>query len=298
MGNMKVVVFGAGAVGTWYGGWLKASGADVTFVARGETKHRLDTHPVELRGPQGITHVSVPVVEKLSDVDADVVIFATKTIGSVDLPPQLPTGAVLLTTQNSVELPTLAVEKYGADRVIPGVVRAFLHNVAPGVTEHDGNIQSLTIGSIHPATVPVVERIVAAFNATPITATIAPDIMADVWAKAMFVSPFGALGAVFAKPLGILRTRYRDSLRHLMEEVARTAEARGVELPDTIVADTLAFADAQSPEATSSMQRDIMAGKANELDAQIGAVIRMARRVDMELPAHRLVLDILSTRIG
>uniref|UniRef100_UPI0028E81511 ketopantoate reductase C-terminal domain-containing protein n=1 Tax=Corynebacterium matruchotii TaxID=43768 RepID=UPI0028E81511 len=125
----------------------------------------------------------------------------------------------------------------------------------------------------------------------PITPTVRDDILADVWAKALFVTTFGALGALMNQPIGVLRTTYRDSLRALIAEAAHVAQANQVALPATIVADTMAFIDIQDPASTSSMQRDIMAGNPNELDAQVGAICRMAGRAGVAAPLHRLVVE-------
>lgn len=83
---------------------------------------------MRLYDASGVRDIRVPVVEDLSQVtNADVVILATKTLDSVDLHKELPAHAVLVITQNSVEMPHIAIEAYGADRVIPGVVRSFFN---------------------------------------------------------------------------------------------------------------------------------------------------------------------------
>jgi 2-dehydropantoate 2-reductase len=46
-------------------------------------------------------------------------------------------------------------------------------------------------------------------------------------------------------------------------------------LPENIVSETMKNIDAAPMEATSSMQRDIMAGKPSELETQNGAVVRL-----------------------
>ncbi|MFC2375967.1 MAG: ketopantoate reductase family protein, partial [Corynebacterium matruchotii] len=107
---MKIVVYGAGAVGTWLGVHLSRAGANVTFIARGATFDWLSQSPMELRSPDGSLRIDAHVAHTIPD-DADLVIFATKTLGSVDLP-ELPATTTILTTQNSVEMPHLAVEKY------------------------------------------------------------------------------------------------------------------------------------------------------------------------------------------
>lgn len=293
---MKIVIVGAGAVGCWFGGWLARAGQDVTFVARGDRLQWLQQHPVVMQDPEHTWEVTVPVVADLAAVgDTDVVMWATKTLTAIKLP-ELPSGAVFMTMQNSVEMPTLAQEKYGVDRVIPSVVRGFFTNSGLGHVTHDGGIQSLTFGSVHSDTDQVVADLAAGLAATPITPVVDPCILSDIWVKAMFVSTFGPLGAAVDQPLGVVRTQYRASLRNLMSEVEVAARANQVDLAETVVSDVLDFADRQAASATSSLQRDIKEGKANELDAQVGGVLRMAERGGVTLPAFQLLYDILSAR--
>src|SRR5690625_6385432 len=77
----------------------------------------------------------------------------------------------------------LAQEKYGADKVIPAVVRAFIHREGPATAHFMGGGMSLTFGSLDPATESVVQEFFEALESTPIKAKIHPDILWDVWMK-------------------------------------------------------------------------------------------------------------------
>ncbi|MGN6391509.1 MAG: ketopantoate reductase family protein, partial [Gemmatimonadales bacterium] len=53
--------------------------------------------------------------------------------------------------------------------------------------------------------------------------------------------------------------------------------------------ETLAYTDMLPPEGTTSMQRDIIAGRPSELEAQNGAVARLGRDKGIRTPVHDLV---------
>jgi 2-dehydropantoate 2-reductase len=55
------------------------------------------------------------------------------------------------------------------------------------------------------------------------------------------------------------------------------------------VDETLAFVDRLPPHSTASMQRDIQEGRPSELDAQSGALVRLARESGVEVPAHAFI---------
>src|SRR5438034_28039 len=78
----------------------------------------------------------------------------------------------------------------------------------------------------------------------------------------------------------------RHLLERGMEEIYHVAHARAIPLSDNIVAQTMAVTDTITPSGTSSLQRDIVAGKRSELDAWIGAVVRLGAEAGVATPVH------------
>jgi 2-dehydropantoate 2-reductase len=89
-------------------------------------------------------------------------------------------------------------------------------------------------------------------------------------------------------PVGPIRSspELRARLVAGLEEVARIARAEGKALGDENIAMTLAILDGLPAETTSSMQRDIMAGRPSELEAQTGCVVRFGRKTEVPTPVH------------
>ncbi|MGD2148241.1 MAG: ketopantoate reductase C-terminal domain-containing protein, partial [Anaerolineae bacterium] len=81
----------------------------------------------------------------------------------------------------------------------------------------------------------------------------------------------------------------RRMLEGAMEEILAVAQARGVALPRVAVAETMAFIDALPTEGTASMQRDVMAGRPSELEAQNGAVVRLGEEAGISTPLNRFI---------
>jgi hypothetical protein len=50
---MKIVILGAGGVGGYFGAWLAAAGADVTFIARGKHLDAMRTNGLRVISPLG-----------------------------------------------------------------------------------------------------------------------------------------------------------------------------------------------------------------------------------------------------
>jgi 2-dehydropantoate 2-reductase len=128
-----------------------------------------------------------------------------------------------------------------------------------------------------------------------VRAEIPADIHAALWMKLLFIAPVSSVGALVRAPAGAWRelAGARDLAGRAMREVAAVAAARGVELPPDAVERTLRFLDALEPGSTSSLQRDFETGRRSELDAQVGAVVRLGAAASVETPACRLLYDCL-----
>jgi 2-dehydropantoate 2-reductase len=231
----------------------------------------------------------------------DVVMLAVKTwqVPAVlaGLPPLLGEGSAVLTTQNGVEAPDQVAAVVGRDAVLPGVARIFAMLAEPGLVRHAGGPASLTFAEWDNRSSARVERLREALAGSGARAVVAADIWVDLWAKLLLVVPLGELGSVLGSPIGELRSAARRPLLvDLMREVEAVARARGVALPRTVVDDVLGFVDQQPADGTTSLQRDLLAGRPSELDAWTGGVVRTADEAGVPVPLHRLLLEVLRTR--
>ena len=105
------------------------------------------------------------------------------------------------------------------------------------------------------------------------------------------MTAFGGVGAVSRAPIGIIRTmpETRALLQQCMEEVAAVARARGIQLDDTVVTDTMRYVDSRAANATTSLQRDIAGGKAKRdrlLERCGGAARTDGKSLDPCKPIH------------
>ena len=69
-----------------------------------------------------------------------------------------------------------------------------------------------------------------------------------------------------------------------MHEIAAVAAARSVSLPADAVVGAMRRLDELPDDATTSMHRDIVAGRPSELDELIGAVVRLGREAQVATP--------------
>lgn len=324
---MRIAVMGTGGVGGYFGGRLAAAGHDVTFIARGPHLEAIRADGLMVESVNGDFVVfPAQATDDLSTVGpVELVIFAVKSwqldeaaeqvrplfangfsggngavaassaskagsaAGSGD--PGDPTHTLALPLLNGVENSDRLVERFGEDRVLGGLCRILSFIDAPGRIRHVGLDPSVVLGELDNRRTDRVERIHRAFVDAGVTAEIADDIHVAIWRKFLLISTWSGIGAVTRVPIG--RWRAEEGTRAMAEEglreVVAVARARGIDLPQDHVETAMGAFDAAPAEGTASMQRDVMAGRPSELEAQNGAVMRLGAEAGVPTPVHAFI---------
>jgi 2-dehydropantoate 2-reductase len=298
---MRIAIAGAGGVGAYFGARLQAGGHDVAFLARGAQLAALRSGGLRLTGRSGELHL--PRVEASDDPrqlgSADAVLVAVKTWQLADAAPRLAplVGAdtVVVPLLNGVEAADQLAAVLGPESVAAGLCGIVSFLVAPGHVHHEGVDPYVRVGELDDRPSPRLERLVAALHEAGVRAEVAPEIRAALWQKLLFIAPVSAVAGLVRTTLGAWRHLEgpRDLATRAMREVVAVAAARGARLPDGAVERTLANLDSIEPTSTPSMQRDFEAGRRSELDAQVGAVVRLGAAAGVPTPASALLYDCL-----
>ena len=77
----------------------------------------------------------------------------------------------------------------------------------------------------------------------------------------------------------------------MIREIATLAEAMGIPFQKDMVDVNLKILSNLAPEATTSMQRDIMEGKQSEIDGLVYEVVRMGEKYHVPIPAYEKMAE-------
>ena len=299
---MRVAVFGAGGVGGYFGGRLAEAGEDVTFIARGAHLEAIRSDGLQVQSVAGDFHIDpAPATDDPAAVgEVDVVLVAVKAWQVPDaaaaMQPLIGTNTVAVPLENGVEAPEQLADVLGQDHVAGGLCRIISYIAAPGVIQHVGADPYVAFGELDNRLSRRLERLRAAFDrATGVTAETPPDIKAAMWRKFVLIATFSGVGAVTQAPIGVIRSRpeTRAMLKQALDEIYDVAQARGVALGREAIEAAVTFMDNLPPDATASMQRDILEGRPSELESQNGAVVRLGKAAGVDTPLHRFIYSAL-----
>lgn len=299
---MRIAVFGAGAVGGYFGGRLAQAGEDVVLIARGEHLRAMQKSGLRVDSIKGNFAVDpVQATDDPTEIGAvDAVIVGVKAWqvpqAAREMAPIIRPETFVVPLENGVEAPSQLAEVLGEEHVLGGLCRIISSVVEPGRIRHAGIEPYVAFGELDGRRSERAERLRRAFeNADGVAAEIPSDIRVAMWEKFLFIAALSGVGAVTRAPVGVLRSlpETRRMLERAMHEIVAVAHGRGIALPQETVSETMAFIDGLPPEGTASMQRDIMAGRPSELEAQNGAVARLGQEAGIETPVHAFIYQSL-----
>lgn len=292
---MKIAVLGAGGVGGYFGGRLAEAGEDVAFIARGEHLRAMREHGLRVDSVAGDFHLSsVPATDDPSDIGpVEVILVATKAWqvpeAAAAIRPMVGEGTIVIGLQNGIEAASQLADVLGRNHVAGGSCAIISMIEGPGHIRHAGASPRIVFGDLDRRPNEMLDRLRDAFARTRgVTAVHSDDIHVEIWRKFLFIAPVSGVGAVARAPLGVCRSvpETRALIRDAMNEIRQLALAHDVALPDDAVDKALSFLDGLPPDATASMQRDLMEGRPSELDAQNGAVVRIGAARGIATPVH------------
>jgi 2-dehydropantoate 2-reductase len=309
-----IMIYGAGAVGSWLGGRLVAAGHRVGFLARGRTLAALRSEGLVLREADRETRLAVQASDRSDDLPRpDWIVVSLKAQDVASAAPALASlianGATLLTVQNGLpwwfldgtafaDGPLRAVDPDGATsglvplaRVVGGVLHGSAHAEGPGIVRVN-RIDRLLLGAPRRESAGDARRIADVLRASGVPAEVVPDIRSAIWVKLwgnMTMNPISALTRagltdILADPL------LRDLVAGMMREMEAVGRPLGLPLPMS-VEDRMAVT-ARLGNVRTSMLQDLEARRPLEIEPILGAVVELAGRVGVAAPLSRSVVGL------
>lgn len=297
---MRILVFGSGGVGGYFGAQFAKAGHEVFFVARGSHLRALQETGLRVDSTLGPAHLH-PVAcgdDPTAMRDADVVLFCPKLrdvkAAAVQMRPALAARTLVIPFQNGVESHLWLAEILGPERVAIGIAQIAATIGEPGLIRHTGSFARLRVGlppalAADAAVSQRLDAVVAAGVAAGIDIQRVPDALRALWEKFVFLTAMSGLTCLVRLPIGPVRSDpdLRATLEASMRETAALAGAHGVAFDDEFIARQMGFVDGLHADMRASMLHDLQAGRPLEAPWLCGGVARMATERGIACPVNR-----------
>ncbi len=310
----RVLVMGAGAVGCWIGGCLQAAGAPVTFVGRPRVLDALRSHGLKLTDLEGgMRQLAASALDLRASADGvpapSLVLLCVKSgatsSAAAELARTLPPGTPVVSMQNGVSNAAAAQAAAPALAVRAGMVPFNIAELAPG-HYHRG-----TSGVLAAQDHALLRQWQPRFAQGGVPLQLHANLAPLQWGK-LLLNLNNAVNALSGLPLRaqLLQREYRLCMAALIDEALAALRAAGITpakltpLPPAVLPSALRLPTAVfrvlaarmlriDAKARTSMADDLAHGRATEIDALCGEVVRLARRHGTAAPANERISELV-----
>jgi len=298
---MKICVVGVGAVGGYFGGKLAKAGLDVTFIARGQTLEALQKEGLRVKSYTGDFTIKKPKAahDFKTLIGADLILLCVKSYSTREVAKSLKRiisdNTVIVSLQNGIENEDILSEVLGAERVIGSVVFITSSMPEPGLIKHT-SYGKIMLGELNGETTDRVRKIEKMFLDAGVPAGITPSIKKELWKKLMLNIPYNGFTSLVRGPLKnyFEIPEAQECFLRALKEVQIVAQMEGYHLTDEDVENGVKFTKTEGfVNFKSSTLLDIEVGKPVEIDALQGAVIKAARKYNIDVPINKLLYALL-----
>ena len=309
---MKILVFGAGAIGGFLGGTLQAAGLDVTFLVRDKVAEDLRKHGFHLTDYQGLD-LKLPEVACVTSLDqvpapVDIVLLTVKCTGVVlaaqELAKWISPTTLVLCFQNGIGSKARAATCLPSARLLSGMVPFNVLN------QERGHLHRGVAGDLQVERHPALEPLLEAWNRIGVSVSACDDFESIAWGKLLLNlnNPINALAGV---PLveELSQRDFRRVLAACQRELLAALKAAGIQahlpnipatlLPWILLLPTWLFRRvaaqmlAIDPLARSSMWEDLEKRRTTEIDFLNGAVVALSERQGLPARVNRKIVDLI-----
>ncbi len=316
---MKVIIAGAGALGSVLGGYLAEAGAEATLLARPAHAQAIQADGLLVEGLRGSRRVrGIRAVANAAELSAaDVFILAAKSYDTAAILGECRhlRGKVggALSVQNGGGKDGALADVFGKDAVIGAtcIVGGALTGPGRAVHTFDG---ATWIGELDGTSSARVERIAELFTAAALPVEVRSDIQSATWCKLNQMVPAAALSCLTRSPLHrIYLDRALAALFvDISREMAPIAECLGIPLADyqgfpvktlctqpfeaavdSIQARGKAMEQRGMTNVKISTLQDLERGRRTEADHTIGYTVRLAATYGIPVAKLGTLFDVI-----
>jgi 2-dehydropantoate 2-reductase len=291
---MTILVIGAGATGGYFGARLALAGRDVEFLVRPHRAEQLRERGLRITWPHAGSGMEVARPHLLLAGEltrpADTVLLAVKATALdqavADLARAVGPQTLIVPFLNGMAHLDTLNERFGGTAVLGGVA------VISATANDDGDIvvlapgASLTIGSQDGTRSARLQAAYDQLSGAGFDASISDEIILQMWQKWVFIATVGALTCLMRGTVGdiVAVPGGRDLGPAILAEATSVSAAAGYPIPQAVTANTTRSITEDGSNLTSSMSRDVAAGRSAEAETILADLARRGNQLGITTP--------------
>jgi len=309
----RILVAGAGALGSVFGGFLSRAGFDVTLLGRAAHMDAIAARGLAIDGIWGDHRIDgLRTATEPGQLDGafDLVLLTVKSFDTEGMAavvrPHLGDDGFVISLQNGLGNVEAVERVLGAERTIGARVIFGAAVPAPGRAHVSVFADPNALGSLdphlHPRREAAARRWAERLADAGVPSVYCDDLPSRLWAKVLYNAALNPLGALLGAHYGALpeRAESRAIMDEVLDEAFRVAVADGARFPWAAAADYRREFYERLVPATyhhrPSMLQDLEAGRRTEIDAINGEVVRRGAAYGLATPVNETLMRLIKLR--
>lgn len=304
----NIAVVGVGGVGGFLAGAIgTAYEKDLTLVARGVRMEQLKAQGLilhsDLRGELCVHPKAIVTAQELEE--QDVIFLCVKNYSLEEACEQIRHAVgehtVVIPVMNGVDPGDRVRAALGRGIVVDSLIYIVAFIGADGGIVHQGDFARMRIGikNADEQEQKAVAQVSEILAAAGVEHLVADDIELEIWRKYILNCAYNVATAAYDNNVGELRAdpAKAKEFEDLVSEAYEVAKAKGVAVrPEHRDEFFDRFRYTYRDDATSSLQRDLNAGKRAEIETFSGYLVREAKRLGVAAPVSEKMYGLLKYR--
>ncbi|HID79255.1 MAG TPA: ketopantoate reductase family protein [Aquifex aeolicus] len=306
---MRILIFGLGAIGGIFAGFLKKAGNEVYAIGRRRIISTVREKGLKIVGIWGEHKVNLNGVYKSVDElplrEFDLVILTVKSYDTTEALNHLMglRFKYLLLAQNGYGNYEKAKEFFPSEKLILAMV-IFGARITPKVEFEvtvcgDDVVIGNPDGAIEEKTL---KEIAQTVNSAGIPTRYSSDVYKYLWDKILYNCALNPLGALLETNYGTLAGMEETKILmgQIIEEIFKVAKAKGIELfwknPEEYRRFFFEKLIPPTADHYPSMLWDVKSGKRTEIDALNGAIVGLGKEVGVSTPINEVITKLVKAK--
>jgi len=292
---MNIVVFGAGAIGSLFGGLLNKDN-NVLLIGRKSHITAIKKNGLKLDGKTRL-NIKIKAESSIDNVtfSPDLLILTVKSYDTESAILQaikiITDDTTVLSLQNGLDNIEKISKHIKSERIIVGITTHGALFSKSGVITHTGKGMTV-LGELNGKKTERLESIVKLFNKSGIETKESMNILKEIWSKAIINSSINPLTAIFKCKNGYLLKNpiLKKLLENICEESISISKSEGIDLS---YLDTLAKTKEvikNTSDNYSSMLQSIIKSKKTEIDSINGKLIEIGKKNNVSTLTNEILL--------
>ncbi len=292
---MNIVVVGAGAIGSLFGGLLSKKNT-VILVGRQPHISAMKQGGLHITGKTRLSR-NITAVTSTHDVPfaPDLILLTVKSYDTEDairqIAPLVQYETIVLSLQNGLDNIQKIERIIERRHIVGGVTMQGAIYSAPGKIIHTGKGKTI-LGEMDGQCSKRLETIVNVFNNAGIETSPSGEIKKEIWVKAIINSSINPLTAILQCKNGYLLENplVEHIVAYVCEESSSVAQREGIQVTSAEMLHRTKEVIRETARNYSSMVQSIQRGKKTEIESINGSLVSLGKKHGIPTPLNEILI--------